>query len=67
MGINDLTTREFANLWRVEPGTIRTRFCENGHYAGVRPVKLPNGRLLWPRDEVAAALESVKKDDLVAL
>ena len=43
-----MTTKEFAGLLRVEPATVRRGLCVNCHYMGVRPIKLPNRRLLWP-------------------
>jgi len=42
-----ITTEEFASKVGVKPGTIRRGFCLNGHYLGLKPVKLPNRRLLW--------------------
>jgi hypothetical protein len=30
--------------------SIRKRYCQTGAYFCVRPVKLPNGRLMWPAD-----------------
>ncbi|MEF8709513.1 MAG: hypothetical protein V5B38_11775 [Candidatus Accumulibacter propinquus] len=48
-----LTTDEFAEWLRVKSQTIRAALCRDGHYLGLRPVKLPNRRLLWD----AAAVE----------
>lgn len=42
-----LNTSELAELFRVEPDTIRRSYCVNGHYLGLKPVKLPNKRLIW--------------------
>lgn len=42
-----LATAEAAAVLRVRPQTLRRALCLNGHYLGVRPTKLPNGRLLW--------------------
>lgn len=47
-----LGTSEFAAALRaaglsVQPQSIRRYLVEKGHYLGERPVKLPNGRLLW--------------------
>lgn len=47
-----LSTSEFAAALRsagqcVQPQSIRRYLCEKGHYLGVCPVKMPNGRLLW--------------------
>jgi len=44
-----LNSKEFAALVRVEAQTIRRSYCVNGHYLGLKPIKLPNGRLLWPK------------------
>lgn len=42
-----LTTEELAAFLRVVPQTVRAGLCRNGHYLGLRPLKLPNGKLLW--------------------
>lgn len=42
-----LTTIKFAEQLLVKPETVRRSLCQNGHYMGIRPVKLPNGRLAW--------------------
>lgn len=49
-----LTTEKFANdlPYPVKPSTIRSALCRNGHYMGVRPLKLPNRFLAWPDDAV---------------
>lgn len=41
------TTRGLAKIFRVEPQTIIRGLCINGNYLGLKPVKLPNNRLLW--------------------
>lgn len=48
-----LTTEEMASMLRIVPQTARAGLCRNGQYMGLRPVKLPNGKLLWD----AAAVE----------
>lgn len=48
-----ITTEEMAGQLRIVPQTARAGLCRNGHYLGMRPVKLPNGKLLWD----AAAVE----------
>jgi hypothetical protein len=45
-----LTTEEFAEQFGVKPSTVRRGLCTNGHYLKIKPVKLSNGRLLWPTD-----------------
>ncbi len=49
-----LSTEEFAAALRLRPQTIRAGLCNHGHVMGLRPVKLPNGRLLWDTAEVEA-------------
>ena len=49
-----LDTAEAAEVLRVRPQTLRHSLCLKGHYMGLRPVKLPNGRLLWEAAAVAA-------------
>ena len=50
-----LSTDEFAAAIRLRPQTIRASLCNNGHVMGLKPTKLPNGRLLWD----AAAVEAL--------
>lgn len=45
-----VSTDEFAAHNLVKPQSVRKRFSQTGEYFGVRPTKLPNGRLLWPED-----------------
>lgn len=42
-----LDTAEAAAVLRVRPQTLRRAHCLKGEYMGMRPTKLPNGRLLW--------------------
>jgi hypothetical protein len=43
-----LSTAEFAALAMVKPQSITAALCTKGSYHGVRPKKLPSGRLAWP-------------------
>ena len=43
---------ELARLALTKPNTIRVRLCETGHFYGIRPLKLPSGKLLWPADSL---------------
>jgi len=52
----NLTTAELARELGVKPATVHRAYCVRGHYMGIRPVKLPNRRLLWPVSEVEALL-----------
>ena len=47
-----LTTAELATTISLQPQSIRKRYSQAGSYHGVRPVKLPNRRLLWPANAV---------------
>ena len=49
------STKVLAEHLKIKPQTIRAAFCRDGHYYGLRPVKMPNRRLLWP----AAAVEKL--------
>lgn len=51
-----MTTEGYAEASGIKSETIRRAYCVNGHYLGVKPRKLPNGRLVWPADEVRAAI-----------
>jgi hypothetical protein len=42
-----IRTNDLALYLGVRPGTIRRSLCVNGHYAGLVPTKLNNGRLMW--------------------
>jgi hypothetical protein len=52
------TTKEFADLFGRESNTVRHSLCRKGHYMGVKPVKLPTGGLLWPREAIDRLLDS---------
>lgn len=47
-----LNTNDFAAKLGVKGQSVRRALCLAGHYMGVRPVKLPNGRLLWPAERL---------------
>lgn len=57
--LNDekILTVEFAALLKVQPATVRRGLCLNGHYMGIIPTKLPNRRLLWPKQAALQILE----------
>lgn len=44
----NISTAEFAQTRLVKPETVHRRLSQTGSYFGVRPIKLPNGRLAWP-------------------
>lgn len=51
-----LTTEQLADLLTMHPQSIRKRFSQTGSYFGLRPLKLPNGKLRWPSDSVEQLL-----------
>jgi hypothetical protein len=55
-----LSTEEYAGRLRLLPQSIRARYCRFGSYYGTKPLKLPNGRLLWPNTPVTAAPETAE-------
>ena len=58
--INFLSTNEAAERIGMKPATLRHSLCLRGHYMGLRPVKLPNRRLVWP----ASAIERLLAGDI---
>lgn len=50
----ELSAEQFASLNQVKPQSVRARLCRTGSYFGVLPLKLANGRLVWPSVQVAA-------------
>jgi len=56
-GARPLTTEELAAEVKALPQSIRKRYSQTGSYWGIRPVKLPNGRLLWPADALQRLME----------
>jgi len=47
-----MKTSDFAKLANVLPESIRSSYYRHGHYLGVKPRRLPNGRLDWLDAEV---------------
>jgi hypothetical protein len=56
-----IPTNEIASSLGVKPATMIRSLCMNGHYLGMRPVKLPNKRLLWPRSDRDSLLTKSEK------
>lgn len=55
--MNHLSTEALAAQLQIKPQTLRAALCRNGHYYGVRPIKMPNRMLRWPADAVARLME----------
>lgn len=45
-----ISTKKLAEIALTTPGNVRVRLCETGSFYGIKPLKLPSGRLLWPAD-----------------
>lgn len=45
-----------AAMLLVEPETMLKSHSLNGHYAGIRPVRLPSRKLAWPLVEIERLL-----------
>lgn len=56
-----LTTTQFARALALEPQSIRKRLSQTGSYFGIRPSKLPNGKLRWPSDGAELLLKGAAK------
>lgn len=46
-------TATLARRIGYQSASIRTAVWRHGHFNGIKPVKLPNGRLLWPADSIS--------------
>jgi hypothetical protein len=47
-----INTQAAADRLGIRPQTLRAAICRQGHYFGLRPIKMPNRLLLWPADGV---------------
>lgn len=57
------TTAQFGQTINTKPESIRRGFCTKGHYLGLKPIKLDNGRLLWPVDGIKRILSGDQNGD----
>ena len=51
-----LSTAQAAAALHIKPQTLRVALCRDGHYFGIRPVKLPNRMLAWPAEGIERLL-----------
>lgn len=65
--IKTYSTESVAISANLHPGSLRNSFCRKGHWCGIRPAKLPNGRLLWPADQIDALLTGEPQPKLRAV
>jgi len=56
-----ITTNEYASSLGVQGNTVRRGLCVHGHYMGLKPIKLPNNRLLWPKTGVDRLLQKTSE------
>ncbi|MBC9070949.1 hypothetical protein IAI53_03140 [Thauera sp. CAU 1555] len=54
--LRNYSTEEAAALLKIRPQTLRAAVCRDGHYAGIRPHKLPSRFLAWPAADVERLL-----------
>ena len=59
-GRDHLRTTEFAALMGITAQTARKNYCKRGSCYDIRPIKLPNRRLMWPVSATAALLRSAE-------
>jgi hypothetical protein len=55
-----LSTEALAAGLDMHGQSIRKRYWQTGSYFGLKPVKLPNGKLRWPDDSVERLLAPSK-------
>jgi len=60
------TTESLSADIGVKPNSIRVRLCRTGSYFGLRPKKLPNGRLLWPEDAPEQLMDAAENPQAAA-
>jgi hypothetical protein len=56
--IDFVDTEAAAQMLLVEPSTLRKSHSINGHYAGIRPTRLPSRKLAWPRQRIEDLLNN---------
>lgn len=47
---NSISTAAFAAQMQIKAESVLRRLSVTGSYFGIRPEKLPNGRLEWPEN-----------------
>lgn len=51
-------TEQFAALNGIKPQSVRAQVCRTGSYFGITPLRLANGRLMWPDKQARPASQS---------
>lgn len=47
-----ITNPSLARKLELRPQSLVAAVCRHGHYFGLVPTKMPNGRLMWPDDAI---------------
>jgi hypothetical protein len=47
-----ISTNQLAAALGLQAQTLRAAVYREGHYYGLRPRRMPNGRLLWPANSL---------------
>ena len=55
-----LSTKQPAAALHIKPQTLRAALCRDGHYFGIRPIKLPNRMLAWPAEGIERLLSGAE-------
>ena len=50
------STEQAAAALHIRPQTLRAALCRDGHYFGVRPIKLRNRFLAWKAEDIERLL-----------
>lgn len=56
-----LSTNMLAERLGMKAQSIRKRYAQTGAYFGLKPIKLPNGRLYWPSNAIDQLLTGMDK------
>lgn len=54
--VSTMATADFARSVGLKAQTVRKAYSQKGSVLGIRPIKLPNGKLRWPTSEIAKLL-----------
>jgi hypothetical protein len=55
------STPELARHLGITAEGMRVHLCKRGSYYGLKPERLPNGRLIWPADSMERLKEAGRK------
>ncbi|MEW4336455.1 hypothetical protein [Chromobacterium vaccinii] len=52
-----MATHDFASILGQKSQSIRKAYALKGEVMGIRPIKLPNGKLRWPTEPIVRLLK----------